>query len=123
MKKRILIVDDEPAVVRILSLRLKDNGYKTFTANDGYQAVKLAKDVKPDLILLDLEMPAGGGVSTFDNLKASFYTSSIPIIFITGVPGDEVKKLIMKLGADGFFPKPFNFVELIKKIEELLKSE
>lgn len=121
MKKRILIIDDEPKVVRLLSLRLKENEYETFAAYDGYQGIKMAREVKPDLILLDLEMPAGGGVSTFNDLRASFYTSLIPIIFITGVPGDEVKKLIMELGADGFFPKPFKFVELLKKIEELLK--
>ncbi len=120
MNKKILIVDDEPVFVRLLSLRLKENGYETFAANDGYQGIKLAREVKPDLILLDLEMPAGGGVSTFNNLKASIYTSSIPIIFITGVPGDEVKKLIMDLGADCYFPKPLKFDELLKKIEELL---
>ncbi len=120
MKKKILIVDDEPTVVRLLSLKLKENGYVTFGANDGYQGLKLAKEVKPDLILLDLEMPAGGGFDMFNNIKVSTNTSPIPVIFITGVPGKEIKKLIMNLGADGYFPKPFKFDELIKKIDELI---
>ena len=120
MKKKILIVDDMPSIVRLLSKRLNASGFETFVANDGYQCTKMAKEVKPDLILLDLEMPAGGGINAFENLKASAYTSTIPIIFITSFPGEEVKKLIMELGADGFFPKPFKFVELLKKIKELI---
>ncbi len=120
MKKKILIVDDEPSIVRLLSKRLDVNGYETFGANDCYYGIKMAKEVKPDLILLDLQMPAGGGVNAFEGLKASLYTSTIPIIFITALPGEEVKKLIIELGADGFFPKPFNIVELLQKIEELI---
>ena len=120
MKKKILIVDDEPLIVRLLSNRLKTNGYETIAANDSYQCIKIAKEEHPDLILLDLDMPAGGGTQAFNNLKISSRTSMIPIIFITGVPGKEVKKLIMDLGADGYFPKPFKFVKLLKKIEELI---
>ena len=120
MKKKILIIDDEPSIVRLLAMRLKANGYETFVANDGLQGLKMARDVKPDLILLDLKMPAGGGVHAFENLKASVNTSTIPIIIITALPGEEVKILTMEMGADGFSPKPFKSVELLKKIEELI---
>ena len=120
MKKRILIVDDEPGIVRLLSMRLEANGYETFGAYDSYQGLKTAKDVKPDLIILDLQMPAGGGVHIFENLKASVYTETIPIIFMTGFVDKEVKQLVMEIGADGFFTKPFNSVELLKKIKELI---
>jgi len=120
MKKKILIVDDEPQIVRLLSQRLKANGYETFAANDSYQCIKMAREVKPDLILLDIKMPAGGGIRAFETLKSSTYTSVIPIIFITAYPGEEVKKEIMELGADGFFAKPFNSVNLLNKIKELI---
>jgi DNA-binding response OmpR family regulator len=120
MKKKILIVDDEPSIVRLLAIRLKANGYETFVANDGLEGLKMARNVKPDLILLDLKMPAGGGILAFKNLKASTYISTIPIIIITALPEEEVKKLTMEMGADGFFSKPFKSVELLKKIEELI---
>ena len=120
MGKKILIVDDEPQIVRLLSQRLKSNGYEPFAANDSYQCIKMAREVKPDLIILDFKMPAGGGVSAFNNLKSSFYTSTIPVIFITAYPGDEIKKLIKDLGADGFFAKPINSSELLTKIKELI---
>ena len=120
MKNKILIVDDEPGIVRLLSLRLKANGYETFIAYDGYQGLKMAKDVNPDVILLDLQMPAGGGVHTFENLKKSVYTSTIPIIFITAFQEKEVKQLIMEMGADGFIPKPFNIAKLLKMIKDLI---
>ena len=120
MKKKILIVDDEPQIVRLLSQRLKANEYETFAANDSYQCIKMAREVKPDLILLDIKMPAGGGIRAFETLKSSTYTSVIPIIFITAYPGEEVKKEIMELGADGFFAKPFNSINLLNKIKELI---
>ena len=120
MKRKILIVDDEPSIVRLLTIRLEANGYETFVANDGIQGFRMAIDVKPDLILLDLKMPAGGGAWTFEKLKATGYTSTIPIIIISALPGEEVKKLTMEMGADGFFSKPFKSVELLKKIEELI---
>ena len=118
MMKKILIVDDEPAIVRLLSMRLTAHGYETVAANDNLQCIKSAQEEKPDLILLDMKMPAGGGIKAIESLKASVYTAMIPIIIITAYPGEEVKKQVMELGADDFFPKPFNSEDLIKKIEE-----
>ncbi len=120
MGKKILVVDDEPQIVRLLSQRLKVNGYETYAANDSYQCIKMTKEVKPDLILLDMKMPAGGGIQAFNTLKSSIYTASIPVIFITAYPGEEIKKQVKELGADGFFSKPFNSVELLSKIKELI---
>jgi DNA-binding response OmpR family regulator len=120
MRKKILVVDDEPQIVRLLCQRLKTNGYEAFAANDSYQCIKMAREVKPDLILLDNNMPAGGGIHAINILKSSTYTSTIPIILITSYPGEEIKKQVMDLGADGFFAKPFNSVELLNKIKELI---
>ena len=119
MKKKILIVDDEPSIVRLLSKRLKVNGYETFVAEDSYQCIKRAQELNPDLILLDMKMPAGGGLVAFENLKASVYTSTIPVIFVTAQPEEEVKKQVMELGADGFIAKPFNGVDLLNTVKEI----
>lgn len=120
MGKKILVVDDEPQIVHLLSQRLKASGYETYGANDSYQCLKMAKDVHPDLILLDMKMPAGGGIQAFNNLKSSIYTQNIPIIFITAYPGPEIEKQVKDMGADGFFAKPFNSVELLNKIKSLI---
>lgn len=120
MGKRILVVDDEPKIVHLLCQRLKASGYEAFAANDSYQCIKMTREVKPDLILLDIKMPAGGGIHAFNILKSSVYSSTIPVIFITAYPGDEIKKQVKELGADGFFAKPFNSVELLNKIKELI---
>jgi len=120
MPKKILVVDDEPQIVHLLSARLKASGYETYGANDSYQCIKMTKEVNPDLILLDMKMPAGGGIQAFNNLKSSIYTQDIPVIFITAYPGPEVEKQVKELGADGFFAKPFNSVELLNKIKNLI---
>ena len=118
--KKILIVDDEPQIVHLISQRLKANGYQTFGANDSYQCIKIAREAKPDLILLDMKMPAGGGIQAFNNLKESVYTSVIPIIFVTANQSEEVKREVIAMGADGFFAKPFNSVDLLNKIKALI---
>lgn len=120
MGNKILVVDDEPQIVHLLCQRLKANGYETYGANDSYQCLKMTKEVNPDLILLDIKMPAGGGIQAFTNLRASVYTQNIPVIFITAYPGPEIEKQVQEMGADGFFAKPFNSKELVKKIKSLI---
>ena len=122
MAKKILVVDDEPQIVHLLSMRLKANGYDTYAANDSYQCLKMAREVNPDLIILDMKMLAGGGIQAFENLKSSVYTSTIPIIFMTAYPGDDVKKQVTDLGAEGYFSKPFNSLDLLNKIKELINE-
>ena len=118
--KKILIIDDDVSIVRLLSKQLNAIGYKTSCAYDGYQGFKIAKETKPDLILLDLKMPAGGGVNTFNNLKSTIYTSDIPIIIITSLSSDEVQKLVMEMGADFFLSKPIKSELLLAKIKEFI---
>lgn len=123
MKKKILVVDDEPQVVRLLALRLKANNFDVISAYDGYQCVEVAKLELPDLILLDIKMPLGGGVKAFENLKNIATTNTIPVIFITAYPSIEVKKQVMEMGAEDFISKPFNSEVLIEKINTILDSK
>ncbi len=123
MKKKILVVDDEPHIVRLLSLRLKANNFDVISAYDGYQCVQVAKLELPDLILLDIKMPLGGGIQAFENLKKIEETNSIPVIFITAFPSVKVKKQVMSMGAEDFISKPFNSELLIEKINTILKNK
>jgi len=120
MKKKILIVDDETQIVRLLSSRLQINNYETISAYDGYQCVQTAKEEKPDLILLDIKMPMGGGIKAFETLRNNTSTEMIPVIFITAFPSIDVKKQVIDMGANGFISKPFDSEELLKKIHSIL---
>jgi len=122
MKRKILVVDDEPQIVRLLSLRLKAKNFDVISAYDGYQCVQVAKLELPDLILLDIKMPLGGGIKAFEKLKGIKDTKNIPVIFITAFPSAEVKKLVMDMGAEDFISKPFNSDSLIEKIDAILNE-
>lgn len=123
MKKKILVVDDEPQIVRLLSLRLKANNFDVISAYDGYQCVQVAKLELPDLILLDIKMPLGGGIKAFENLKDINSTNMIPVIFITAFPSVKIKKQVMDMGAEDFISKPFNSDVLIEKINIILNKK
>ena len=120
MKKKILVVDDEPQIVRLLSSRLKANNFDVVVAYDGYQCVQVAERELPDLILLDIKMPLGGGIRAIEILKGMPATKNIPIIFITAFPSQGVKKLVMDLGAEDLISKPFDSEALIEKINTIL---
>jgi two-component system alkaline phosphatase synthesis response regulator PhoP len=121
MKKKVLVVDDEPQVIRLITYFLKANNLDVISAKDGYQCWHIAKLELPDLILLDIKMPLGGGINTFKLLKGTPETSLIPIIFTTAYPSSEVKKQLLNLGADDFISKPFAREVVMKKINILLK--
>lgn len=122
MKKKILVVDDEPQIVRLLTLRLKAKNFDVISAYDGYQCVQVAKAELPDLILLDIKMPLGGGIKAYEKMKNIAATSLIPVIFITAFPSVEVRKLVMDMGAEDFVSKPFNSDQLIDKINKILNT-
>ena len=81
-KKKILIVDDERDIVKVLVIRLESSGYEVISAFDGAQGVFMAHKEQPDLIILDIRMPAGDGFSVAERLKRSTHTWTIPIIFL-----------------------------------------
>ena len=117
MKKKILIVDDEPGIVRLLSMRLKMKGYEIFTAYDGLEGVKVAVKEIPDLILLDIKMPHGGGIGAFERLIQIDSTKAIPVIFMTAFPTEEIQNQVRKMGAKDCISKPFISQDFEKTIE------
>ncbi len=122
MKKKILIVDDEPQIVRLLSLRLKAGKFDVVTAYDGYQCVEVAKQELPDLILLDMKMPHCGGIEAFEIMKSIKDTSQIPVIFLTAFPTESLKKQVMDMGAEEMYSKPFDSNVLLEKINTILEN-
>jgi two-component system, OmpR family, alkaline phosphatase synthesis response regulator PhoP len=120
MAKKILVADDEPEIVQALQIRLKEAGYEVVVAFDVIQAIYQAHKEKPDLIILDIRMPAGDGIGVYEKLKISSETAVIPVIFITAYANDEIVKKVLEMGAEGFFAKPFNIDKLLIKVKTLL---
>lgn len=121
-KKKILVVDDERDIVKVLVIRLQSSGYEVITAFDGAQGVFMAHKEKPDLVILDIRMPAGDGFSVAERLKRSSHTWTIPIIFLTGSPEQEAEGRAMELGARFFVKKPYDPEELLDAVKRALEA-
>lgn len=120
-KKRILVVDDEEDFVEMIKLRLEANGYEVIPAYDGIQGVEFAKRKKPDLILLDIMMPAGGGYLACERLQMYSFTRSIPIIFLTAKnQPDDVAKAY-SIGGKYYLTKPYEPELLLETVKRALE--
>jgi len=122
-KKRILIVDDERDIVKALTIRLQRAGYEVVTAFDGAQGIFMAHKENPDLIILDIRMPAGDGFSVAEKLKESTDTFTIPVIFLTGSPEMNSEERARALGARFYVKKPYDPEELLDAIERALQKD
>jgi DNA-binding response OmpR family regulator len=118
-KGKILVVDDEQDVAKALKVRLKANGYHVVLASDSVQAFVMASKERPDLIILDIMIPGGGGFVVAERLKQSQTTHHIPVIFLPGIPGGEEKA--HQLGASGYVMKPYHPDELMETIHRALE--
>jgi DNA-binding response OmpR family regulator len=119
--KLILVVDDEPDVVDIIKIYLKEKGYLTSEAYDGLEAVNKVYEVKPDLIILDIRMPKLDGYEVIKRLKRDDRVGNIPIIVLTATRiSAKEKELGLSLGAMKYLTKPFTGKQLIEEIEEAL---
>jgi len=118
--EKILIVDDEKDWLRMLSMRLQHEGYQVEAAFDAIQAVRQTIDLKPDLVLLDIIMPAGSGVRVLENLRENLKTFNIPVIVVTGVSDKQTKEAAEKLGISGYFIKPVDMDKLIEELKKVL---
>jgi len=120
MEKKILIVDDEKVWVKMLAMSLEHEGYQIEVAFDAIQATAQAFQLKPDLILLDIMMPAGGGLAALKNIRANVKTFSIPVIVLSAKGDKKTKEAIEELGVSGFLSKSVDIDELLEKIKEIL---
>lgn len=119
-KPLVLVVDDMPRNLQILSTILDNEGYDITFANNGKQAIDVANSALPDLILLDVMMPEMDGFEACKILKSQEKTKDIPIIFITGRSQSEDIVKGFKAGAVDYVTKPFNTIEMISRIQNHL---
>ena len=115
---KILIVDDEELLVKGIRFNLQNDGYETVTGSDGLQAVELAREEKPDLIILDVMMPNMDGLTACSRIRTF---SDVPIILLTAKTEDMDKLMGFDNGADDYITKPFNILELKARIRALLR--
>ena len=116
----ILVVDDDPEIVAMLSTRLSKRGYKVSSASDGHKAIELAKRERPDVVLLDVMMPGKSGWEVARALKQDPITQGIKIVMVTAI-GESVNELTSPLyGADAHIDKPFEFERLETVIGKLV---
>jgi len=124
-KKRILIVDDEQDILTYLSALLEDNGYETFQAKDGEEALRQVEAALPDLITLDISMPEKSGIKFYREMKANDRWKQIPIIIVTGI-SEEFKKFISSRHQvpppEGYLSKPINREEILQFVKKLTSS-
>jgi DNA-binding response OmpR family regulator len=120
--RKILVVDDEPNVVRTLTFVLKKEGYEVTSAGDGEEAMEKVRQSKPGLMFLDIMMPRKNGYEVCRELKSNPDSSDIHIIMLSakGQEGDKEKAL--SLGADEFMTKPFSPIGIVEKVKTLFAS-
>jgi two-component system alkaline phosphatase synthesis response regulator PhoP len=116
---RLLLVDDEPDILEFVGYNLRKEGFQVFTASNGKEGLKLADEVKPHLILLDVMMPDLDGFSVCEAVRLE--NQEVPILFLTALnaANDRVKGL--KLGADDYLNKPFHLEELLLRVKSLIQ--
>jgi len=118
----VLIVEDEQDVAIVLAKRLKDEGFEVIMAQDAYEGFSLALKDKPDLVLLDLMLPAGGGLGVLQNIRSSSKIMNMPVVVITGIKDAEYEQKVLKAGVEAYLEKPYDFEQLKGIIQKILKN-
>ena len=122
MPKKILAVDDERHIVRLVEVNLQRAGYTVVTAYDGREALEKVKSETPDLVVLDVMMPYMDGFEVLKNLKADPSTAEIPVIMLTAKAQDADVFRGWQSGVDCYLTKPFNPMELLTFVKRIFDS-
>jgi len=120
LRKKVLVVEDEPVQIQILTSRLKASGFDVVVARDGVQSVSMARKENPDLVLLDIGLPGGDGYTVLHRLKSLGNSLMLPIIAVSGRSAETDRAKMLAAGADDYFQKPVQLDPLIARIRELL---
>ena len=115
--RRVLLVDDERAILKVISIKLRVSGYEVVTAVNGQEALELIESAKPDIVLLDVIMP---GIDGFEVLRKLRTSSQLPVIVFSARTENSQKALA--LGANDFMPKPFDVDEMVRRIQTILDN-
>jgi CheY-like chemotaxis protein len=119
-KPKILLIDDHKTVLKLIEAIIRLKGYDLIYAENGHQGISSARQEKPDLILLDVMMPDLDGFKVCQYLKSEPETKDIPVIFLTARGAEDDLEFGRKAGADGFISKPFQTMDVLKQVEQML---
>ncbi len=123
MSKKILVVDDERHIVRLVQVNLQKDGYDVSTASNGREAIEQAQENRPDLIVMDVMMPEMDGFEALKHLKEDPKTEDIPVIMLTAKAQDADVFRGWQSGADLYLTKPFNPTELLSFVKRIFDSQ
>ncbi len=121
VKPRILVVDDEPDALELIGFNLRNAGFDISTAADGEHALRFARELQPDLILLDVMLPEVDGLEVCKIIRRDPITAGIPIIMLTAKAAEVDRVLGLELGADDYVTKPFSPRELVLRVKNMLR--
>jgi two-component system phosphate regulon response regulator PhoB len=121
MKAKIFIVEDEPSIVQLVKYNLEKENFKVLVSNNGEEGLQEIKKTEPDLILLDWMLPDLSGIDICKALRKDTKFKNVPIIMLTARSQEEDKVLGLNVGADDYLPKPFSNLELIARVNALLR--
>ena len=122
MKRKILVVDDERDFLEVITMRLKAHDFEVVTASSAKECIAQAKELAPDVIIMDIMMPELDGIAAILKLKADNETKSIPVIICTAVKENEDEIVAQNLGVADYFRKTSQLEDLVAKIERILKK-
>ncbi len=122
MAKKVLVVDDEPAIVLMVRSRLTNAGYEVEEANDGREAIQKTKEWAPDLVIMDVMMPRPNGVQVCRMLKDDPDTRAIPIVLLTAKSTESDQFWGQESGADAYLTKPYDPQELLATVARLINK-
>lgn len=122
MKKKILIVDDEPNIVMSLEYAFKKKDFGVFIARDGTEALDIAERERPNIILLDIMMPQMDGYETLKRIRENKELVDTKVVFLSAKSKEKDIEKGMQMGADGYMTKPFSIKKVISDVEEMIKK-
>lgn len=120
MGAKILIAEDEPFIVESLSFLLSREGYDVQAVNDGAQVLEKARTLKPDLLILDIMLPAANGFEILRDIRATDALTDMPVLALTAKGQEEDRKRMLDLGANAFVTKPFANQDLLDRVSEIV---
>jgi putative two-component system response regulator len=121
--RSIVVVDDEPAITKLLQMLLEAEGHQVIVAADGQAALDRVAERRPDLVILDLDMPQMGGFEVCRRLKTAPETRLLPILVLTGTGAADARRQAWELGADEFLTKPFQTLDVAARCRSLLRQK
>lgn len=123
MTKKILVIEDDPAISRLVDYSLRHEGYEVISATNGLAGIKKAQNEAPDLVILDVMLPGMDGFEICHQLRSEQDTAQLPILMFSAKAQEIDKNTGLKVGADDYLPKPATPAEIVNRVEKLLTKK